>query len=95
MDAENNNKVLNEAVLNKGDVGDVSKDVEDENIVKVNELDAENNNGDLNEADLINGDVEDTRKDVKDKNIVRSWQHVHNLLNSIELKKKKKDSSCS
>ena len=58
---------MNEAVLNKGDVGDVSKDVEDKNIVKVNELDAENNNGDLNKAELIYSDVDNARKDVEDK----------------------------
>ena len=73
MYAENNNEVWNEAVLNKGNVGDVSKDGEDENIVKVNELDAENNNGGLNEAELIYGDVDDAKKDVEDKNIVRSY----------------------
>ena len=67
LDAENKSKVLNKAVLNKGDVGDVSKDVEDGNIVKVNELDAENNNGDLNKAELIYSDVDNARKDVEDK----------------------------
>jgi len=76
LDAENNIGGLNAAELIYGDVGDMSKDAEDENIVKVNELDAENNNGGLNEAELIYGDVDDARKDVENKNIVLSRQHL-------------------
>ena len=57
MDAENNNRGLNGAKLIYGDIGDMSKDVKDENIVEVNKFDTENNNGDLNEAELIYGDI--------------------------------------
>jgi len=70
LDAVNSIGGLNKAELIYGDIANVSRDVEDENIVKVNELDAENNNRGWNEAELMYGDVDDARKDVEDKNIV-------------------------
>jgi len=81
---------LNKAALIYGDVGDLSKDVKDENIAEVNELDAENNNGGLNEADLIYGDVDNTRKDVEFKNIVWSWQHIHNFWKPLSTRRRKR-----